>query len=450
MRGTWIVSIAAAAILLALAGFVAYAWYPAIAADDQRQAAFDPKLVAKGAELALIGNCNTCHTREGGTPYAGGRPVPTPFGTIYATNITPDADTGIGRWSEAAFVRAMHEGVRRDGAHLYPAFPYDHFTRLTADDVRSLYAFLMTRAPVRADTPANELTFPFNIRFLIAGWKLLFFERGEFRPDAAQTAEWNRGAYLVNALAHCGACHTPRNALGAERQDQRFAGGDIENWHAPALNEQSPAPTPWTTDQLATYLRNGFVEPHGVAAGPMQPVVNSLNLVAGEDVKAIALYVGSTLEPATADRKGKAELIRNRVENETLTGVTKRAETVGRGAAAPGADGDAAKAMGSDIYLGACAPCHERSGQRFSAHGISLAFSNLLTMPDPRNLIHVIRHGIEPPRGAPAAMMPGFADAFTDQQTAALMTYLRSNFTDRPAWDDLEGSIRNVREAESR
>jgi mono/diheme cytochrome c family protein len=453
MRAKWILAVVVAVIVLATAGFIAYAWYPALAATDKPQAsAFDPALIARGGELALIGNCITCHTQDGGTPYAGARPVPTPFGTIYSTNITPDLETGLGGWSEAAFSRALREGVHRDGRHLYPAFPYDHFTRLTDDDVRALYAFLMTRGPVHADPPANDLIFPFNMRILIAAWKLLFFERGEFRPDTAQPAEWNHGAYLVEALAHCGACHTPRNLLGAERRDQHFSGGDIEGWHAPALNEQSPAPTPWSTDQLITYLRNGFVEPHGVAAGPMQPVVNSLGRVPTEDVKAIATYVGSTLGPATADRKGKAEQIRERIESDSLATVGASAETTGRGGPAPasGASSDAAKATGSTIYLGACASCHERSGQRFSAHGIHLAYSSFLTMPDPHNLIHVIRHGIEPPDRAPGALMPGFAHAFTDQQTAALLNHLRSTFTNRSEWTDVEGSIRKVHEAETR
>jgi mono/diheme cytochrome c family protein len=375
--------------------------------------------------------------------------VPTPFGTIYGTNITPDPETGIGQWSERAFARAMQEGVRRDGAHLYPAFPYDHFTKLTADDIRALYAFLMTRHPVRATAPDNELAFPFNIRLLIAGWKLLFFERGEFRPDTAQTAEWNRGAYLVDGLAHCGACHTPRNVLGAEKRDQRFSGGDIEGWHAPALNAASPAPTPWTVDQLATYLRNGFVEPHGVAAGPMQPVANNLHHVAIEDVKAIATYVGSILEPATADRKSNAERIRARIEHQSISQANGTLETIG-GTTAPavGSGNEPANAMGHLIYVGACASCHEPAGQRFSAHGIHLAFSKLLTMPDPRNLIHVIDGGIVPPEGAPAALMPGFGDAFTDQQTAALLNYLRANFTDRPPWQDVESVVRKIRQGE--
>jgi mono/diheme cytochrome c family protein len=334
----------------------------------------------------------------------------------------------------------MFEGVRRDGAHLYPAFPYDHFTKLSADDVRALYAFLMTRETVQAEARPNDLTFPFNIRVLIAGWKLLFFERGQFQPSATQTAEWNRGAYLVDGLAHCGACHTPRNALGAEEHDRLFAGGESEGWHAPALNAASPAPTPWSAEQLLTYLRDGFVKQHGVAAGPMQPVINNLRRASEQDVRAIATYLGSILEPATADRQVKVERILVRSHLQTT------------GSAAPGSANrtgeDTTDSLGFVLYSGGCALCHEPTGQRFSAQGIHLALSKLLTMPDPRNLIHVVHDGIEAPDGAPAAAMPGFGDAFTDQQIVSLVNYLRSNFTDRPAWNDVEGTVRKIRRGE--
>lgn len=424
-------------LLLGTTTLIVMAWYPAIpAGDPPAKSSFDQALIVKGAQLALIGNCNVCHTQPGGAPYAGGRPMATPFGTIYATNITPDPDTGIGRWSEAAFLRSMHEGVRRDGAHLYPAFPYDHFTKVSDDDGRSIYAFLMTREPVRAEAPANELPFPMNIRVLIAGWKLLFFDRGRFQPDAAKSAEHNRGAYLTEGLAHCGACHTPRNALGAEQRDQYLAGGESEGWHAPALNAASPSPTPWTREQLFTYLRRGFVERHGVAAGPMLPVVDNLGGVPEQDVKAIAAYVGTTLEPATAERRTKAEALLARIERESTPAV-QSGNTSGTAGSA--------RADGAAIYAGACVLCHEPTGQRFSAHGIHLALSKVVRMPDARNLIHVILDGIEAPAGAPAAAMPGFAGALTDQQVATLVRYLRRTFSNQPEWSDVENQIRKTR-----
>src|SRR5215510_228746 len=295
------------AILVGAAGFVALAWRPEIpAVEPPNKGDFDPALITQGAELTMLGNCNVCHTKADGRAYAGGRGLQTPFGTIYATNITPDPDTGIGRWSEAAFLRAMREGVRRDGAHLYPAFPYDHFTRVSGADLQAIYAFLMTREPVRADTPANVLPFPLSMRSLIAGWKLMFLKVGELGPDPVLSSELNRGAYLVEGLAHCGACHTPRNGLGAERNGAYLGGGETEGWYVPALNASTTAPVAWTADQLFTYLRTGFVPAHGVAAGPMQPVANNLGTVAEQDVKAIAAYIGAMLGPATANRRQAA------------------------------------------------------------------------------------------------------------------------------------------------
>jgi mono/diheme cytochrome c family protein len=439
MRAKSIFALAMAVVVLGAAGLAFYGWHREIPAVEARSATFSDGLVAKGAELARIGNCNTCHTAEGGAPYAGGRAMTTPFGTVYATNITPDRETGIGAWSDAAFARALQQGVRRDGAHLYPAFPYDHFTKLSVDDVSAIYAFLMTREPVRAETPANDLTFPFNIRALIAGWKLLFFTPGEFHHDAAQTAEQNRGAYLVEALAHCGACHTPRNLLGAEKRSQRFAGGEVEGWHAPALNAASPAPIPWTAEQLAEYLRHGFVEPHGVAAGPMQEVVNNLADVAEEDIDAMAAYVATMLEPATADRGAKSDELFARFDRmRPAPGAQARRETTASAAPAQRSDG-------AVIYAGACALCHEPNARQFSAQGIDLMYSKVVAMPDPRNLIHVVLNGIEPPAGTAAALMPGFAEAMTDSQVAALVTYMRATFSDQPPWRDVESRVRAAR-----
>jgi mono/diheme cytochrome c family protein len=422
------------AILVGAAGFAALAWRPEIpAVEPPNKAGFDPALVMRGAELAMLGNCNVCHTRADGRAYAGGRALQTPFGTIYATNITPDPDTGIGRWSDTAFLRAMREGVRRDGSHLYPAFPYDHFTKVSAADLRAIYAFLMTREPVRADTPANALPFPLSMRTLIAGWKLMFLKVGELEPDPVLSTELNRGAYLVEGLAHCGGCHTPRNGLGAERNEAYLGGGETEGWHAPALNGATTAPVAWTADQLFTYLRNGFVPAHGVAVGPMQPVANNLGAVGEADVRAIAAYVAAIVGPPTAGRR------------EQLGTPGARGDDHSSGLRALGGSQTIRSADGAIIYAGACAPCHETTGQRFSARGIHLASSKVITMPDARNLAHVILEGIAPPQASPAAMMPGFADMLIDAQVVALMTYLRSSFSDRPIWDDLEGTVRRVR-----
>ena len=218
-------------------------------------ASYDPTLVAKGAWLAAIGNCNTCHTASNGRTFAGGRPLSTPFGTIYATNITPDRETGIGSWSPSDFLRAMHQGVDREGRDLYPAFPYDHFTHVADEDVNAIYAFLMTRDPVRAKTPANRIFVP---RAAISVWKALYLKPGPLAPDAGHDASWNRGRYLVDGLGHCGGCHTPRNALGAEKEREDLAGGTVDGWRAPALNEASPAPSLWTVEQLVSVSADGL------------------------------------------------------------------------------------------------------------------------------------------------------------------------------------------------
>jgi mono/diheme cytochrome c family protein len=193
----------------------------------------DRKTIDRGAELAAIGNCSDCHTRDVGVPYAGGRALPTPFGTIYASNLTPDLATGIGTWSEEAFRRAMHEGVDREGRQLYPAFPYDHFTKATDEDIQALYSFLMSIPAIRNVIPSNQLSFPFSFRPIIAGWKVLFLSQASLEKDTSKSVEWNRGRYLVEGLGHCGSCHTPRNALGGEKKGSPYAGGAAEGWNAP-------------------------------------------------------------------------------------------------------------------------------------------------------------------------------------------------------------------------
>src|ERR1700728_4040106 len=218
MSKSGIIAGAAVAALMggAIAAF-AVVWRPASEGiEPPAPQSFEPALVKRGRDLAAIGNCSDCHTAPGGKTFAGGVSVPTPFGTIYSSNITPDPETGIGRWPEAAFRRAMRSGVNRDGQHLYPTFPYDHFTNVSDEDDAALYAFLMTRPAVHAPARENQLPFPLDQRVVVAGWKLLFLRPGSFQPDPSKSAEFNRGGYLVEGLAHCGACHTPRNGLGAD------------------------------------------------------------------------------------------------------------------------------------------------------------------------------------------------------------------------------------------
>ncbi len=378
------------------------------------ESSFDPARVAKGAQLAAIGNCKVCHTAAGGKPYAGGRPLKTPFGTIYGTNITPDPDTGIGRWSEGAFLRAMRDGVDREGRHLYPVFPYDHFTKVTDEDIKALYAFVMTRDPVRAETPPNDVSFPFNIRNLIGAWKVLYFERGVFRPDAAQSAEWNRGAYLVQGLGHCGACHTPRNFLGAEKKRNDQAGGEAEGWHAPALNAASPAPVPWTAEQLYQYLRTGLDDLHAIAAGPMEPVVRNLAAVPEQDVRAIATHVATLAGQPTASRQKKAEdaLLQARRDGAAYPRIDRANQKT--------AGGDQAFQNGAAVYAGACAECHDQGRQTSSGGALHLALGTAMTIPTSANLIRLTLEGIMPPDSEPGRWMPGFAGALTDEQVKDL------------------------------
>jgi mono/diheme cytochrome c family protein len=396
---------------------------PLVPVAAPARASFDAALIAKGAQLAAIGNCQECHTAEGGRSFAGGRPIDTPFGTFYGTNITPEPDTGIGQWSEEAFRRALREGVDREGHHLYPAFPYEYYTRLTDEDIHALYAYIATREPVRADNRPHALRAPFNIRALLGAWKALYFERGVFRADPARDAQWNRGAYLVNGLGHCGACHTPRGFLGAEKKDQLFAGGVAEGWHGPALNAGSPAPLPWTAEQLLKYLRTGLDDAHAIAAGPMDPVVRNLARAPEEDVRAMAAYLEALAGPPSAERRKKADA-----------------------ALAQGTTASRANGHGAEVYAGTCATCHDRGREAGSGGALPLALGTAMTIPTSSNLLRITLEGIAPPAGEPGRAMPGFADALTDAQVKDLAAYIRSEFGHAAAWTDVDEQLKKIRE----
>jgi mono/diheme cytochrome c family protein len=422
-----------ALVVAGIAAAAAVVWRPAIAAIAPPQpSSFDPAQIKRGRELAALGNCNDCHATRGGKAFAGGLPVPTPFGNIYSANITPDPDTGIGRWSEEAFRRAMRSGVNRAGQHLYPTFPYDHFTNVSDDDDRALYAYLMTRQPVRAVVPANEVSFPLNQRPIIAGWKLLFLRHENFQPDPRQSAEWNRGAYLVEGLAHCGACHTPRNALGAERVSAQFAGGDVDDWQAYPLNDTSKSPVPWTADALFTYLRTGAHPAHGVARGPMAQVVSNLSAVPENDVRAIATYMVVVSGAPTPERKQRGNEAMARADTGKAAGSDKATQA------------QAAHPAGAAIYQAACAGCHE-AGRPVPYGGINLHLSSSMSASDARNVANTILVGLRAVPGERSPIMPGFAASMNDGQIAALLQYLRASFADQPAWTDLEKVVRDAR-----
>lgn len=412
---------AAAVFLFSVLALVSCASDTVLAPAIPTAQEFPAELVAKGAQLAAVGNCVSCHTAKDGKSYAGGFAVKTPFGTVFGTNITPDPETGIGRWSEAAFSRAMREGVDRGGRHLFPAFPYDHFTKATDEDIRALYAYVMTREPVRAQVPSNTVVIP---RPLIAIWKAMYFEPGVFRPDPAKDARWNRGAYLAEGLGHCGACHTPRNKLGAEEKRKRYAGGEIAGWHAPALNAASPSPVPWTAEATATYLHTGIVEDHALAAGPMSDVVRNLSRVREDDVRAIAVYVESLDTRPSALRSEKARM--------ALAAASRgRASSTSRGAV---------------IYAGACANCHDR-GRVAEGGALPLPLAVGLTLPTPANLIRIVHRGIIPKEHEHAVSMPDYAGALTEDQLTDLVVYLRA-LTDLPAWNGVADEVRKITKEE--
>ena len=397
------------------------AWRPTIAAvTPPPPTNFSASAVEKGAALAHLGDCAVCHTARAGQDFAGGLAIKTPFGVVYTSNITPDLDHGIGRWSQAAFVRAMRQGVARDGAHLYPAFPYDHYTLATDGDLADLYAFLMTRKPVASSPPANRLIPPLGFRPVLAGWKLLFLKQGVVAADPRRSPEWNRGRYLVESLAHCGGCHTARNALGAEESRRALAGGQAEGWYAPPLDGSSPAVQAWTAERLFTYLRTGLSPSHAAAAGPMGPVVRELSAAPAADVQAIAVYIASRMAPTQARAPGPV---------------------VDRAAFAAGA-----QPQGAALFAGACATCHGPGAPMMLQGRPSLTLGTPLYEPTPRDTVQIILQGLNPPLGRSGPYMPAFADSLSDVQIAQLTAYLRDRYTDHPSWPgDLKDQVAKAR-----
>ncbi|KMO22126.1 molybdopterin cofactor-binding domain-containing protein [Methylobacterium platani] len=390
--------------------------YPSIERPDP--AAYSAATIAQGRLVAAAGACLVCHAGPDGRSFAGGRGIETPFGTVYASNITPDMQAGIGAWSYPAFARAMREGVSRDGHHLYPAHPYTSFVNAAERDLQALYAFLMAQDPVAAPAPETKLRFPFGARPLMADWNALFHRPAAF-ADPARGPDWNRGAYLVEALGHCGACHSPRNALGAERRGAaHLAGGFADGWEAPALTGLSRSPLPWTEDDLYAYLRTGRSPRHGSAAGPMADVVASLAPLPDGDIRAMAVYLAS------------------------LTGSGPAAAPVAVAATALPA---------SSLFQGACASCHEGGA---GGDLVPLGLVTSVHSAHPDNLIQAVLNGVRaaaerfpaPDPSAPPAAMPAFRDTLTDGQIAEVVAYARARYAPgAPAWTGLEAAVARVR-----
>ena len=413
--GTWFSVLAGAVAAMAITALALVYRSPIAPIGRPEPKTFPASQIAKGRILAAIGDCAVCHTKDGGTPFAGGRALATPFGTLYATNITPDEATGIGNWSSAAFRRAMKEGVSRTGAHLYPALPYEHYTHVADEDLDAIYAFLMTLPPAHAVAPANRLMFPLGFRPLLAGWKMLFLREDPFRPVEGRSREWNCGLYLVDGLGHCGGCHTPRNLAGGEERSRAFQGGMAEGWNAPALDSGNPSVKAWTADALFTYLRTGLDAAHSAATGPMGPVVRDLAEAPESEVKAIAVYISSL----SRGQDGS---------------ITDRAD-------------EAAKASptGAVLFAGACGSCHGAGAAMLQQGRPSLSLVGAIQEDDPRNTLQAILQGIPLPAGARGAYMPAFADSLSDRQAAEIAAYLRARFSVRPPWTGLDGAVAAAR-----
>ena len=397
---------------------LAVVWQPELAEIAERDTeAADQSQISRGYDLAQLGNCQSCHTTENGEAYAGGRPLATPFGTIYAVNLTPDRETGIGAWSHEAFSRAMRKGVNREGAYLYPAFPYTHFTKMNDSDIEAVYAYLRSVPAVRNEAPENKLPFPFNIRALMAGWNLLFLNDGAVEPVDGQSEEWNRGRYLVDGVTHCGACHTPRNLVGAEKSSAPLAGAEIDGWYAPPLGGEGARG--WTKPQLAAYLSTGFSRTHGAAAGPMGETVANLTKVAPADVAAIATYVASL----TDDDAPAISVVDNDVPDDL--------------------------AAAHDLWIGACASCHEPSmatelGGTNPSYGVALSTGYAVHSQTPRNVVRTIVGGIDNYRDMGGPYMPSFEGSLTTDQIADLTRYVRARFSDGAAWGDVGDTVQKA------
>lgn len=377
--------------------------------DDVAVFRATPQQVARGAYLAKAGNCMTCHTARGGPPYAGGRGIDTPFGTVYAGNLTPHEATGLGRWSAGHFWRALHNGRSRDGRLLYPAFPYPNFTEVTREDSDALYAFLRSLPAVDQANRPHALRFPFDNTAAIAVWRALFFSPGRFEPDAARGAEWNRGAYLVRGLGHCNACHAPRNAFGATSDKLELSGGLIpmQQWYAPSLASPHEAGVArWESAQVVALLKAGVANGASVM-GPMAEVVlRSTSQLEDADLRAIATYLKALPEVAP-ERAAQADV------DDTL------------------------RARGEQVYAQQCAQCHGRRGEGVAGAFPPLAGNRAVTLASPANLVRVLLSGGYPPAtaGNPRPFgMPPYAHVLDDRDIAAVITYVRGAWgNDAPA-----------------
>lgn len=394
---------------------LSFMYAPHAVAED----AGDAAQVKRGQYLAVAGDCVACHSAPAGKPYAGGLSLPTPLGAIVSTNITPSKTHGIGNYTLAQFTDALRKGVRADGQRLYPAMPYTSYAQVTDEDAAALYAYFMHGvAPVDAAPSPTALPFPFNIRLSMAAWNLLFLDRKPFRADPGKSAEWNRGAYLSRGLAHCSACHTPRNFMMAENSAREFDGGDVGTWYAPNITSDAISGVGnWSEQELAGYLRDGNAMNKAQAAGPMAEAIDhSLRHLNDADLHAIAIYLKSV--PAIHDAGDTRAASSWGAKADDLLSI--------RGLALPT---DLNRMTGPQLYDAHCATCHQAHAEGSFDGGLPSLFHNAaLGRTKANNLIMVILEGVQRQVEPPELRMPGFAHSLTDQQIATLASYLTQRY----------------------
>ncbi|MDL2406959.1 cytochrome c [Rhizobium calliandrae] len=396
----------------------------ASAALAQQQAHGDPTtgdapaaIVARGEYLARAGDCISCHTVPGGTPFVGGRAFTLPFGVIYSTNITPDNETGIGAWTDDQFVRAVHEGISKDGEHLYPAFPYASYTQISREDVLAIKAYLFSMPPVHQPRTANSLSFPFNQRWGMAFWNALNLDAARFKPDPGKSAEWNRGNYLANALGHCGECHTPRNVTFGLQASRMFSGAEIEGWRA--YNASADAALgigDWSMQELEQFLKTGHAENRGSASGPMEEVVRlSLSHLNDQDIHSLAVYLKDTAP----------------VSNERDPRVAAAPSALQDGRYVPGT-GDAG--LGQKVFAGNCASCHSWNGGGMSTPFAGLRGSKTANDAVGSNIVQVVLSGQKANTSTGVVSMPSFRLSLNNIEIAAVANYIVGRFGDKPGF----------------
>jgi mono/diheme cytochrome c family protein len=391
---------------------------PATAMAQQKQ---DTALLARGRYLVIAGDCQACHTIDPAKPMAGGYPVPTPVGTIFSANITPDNETGIGTWTDDDFVRALQRGIAKDGSNLYPAFPYDSYTLMSRDDIRAIKAYLFSLKPIHQAVPANRLTFPFNQRWILWGWKLLNFRDTRFQPDSSKSAAWNRGAYLVEALEHCGTCHTPRTLTMGMDTSRKLSGGSVGAWRAFNITPDPYAGVGlWSASDLLSYLSSGIASGKAWAAGPMaEAVEHSLAHLTREDLNASVIYLRDQKPIPGAEQR----------QPRFAFGQPANYEASLRGAS--GITDSAAAASGAELYSGNCASCHQATGAGSSdGYFPPLLHNTTVGAPTVNNLVMVMLNGVVRDTAGKLAFMPAFA-GLGDGDIARLATFVEQQFGDR-------------------